>query len=307
MIFNIKFAGHTHADLGSGEIVRKFNDGKEKVEGVYSKTHGPDTMSTVRVKTNGSNKVYIDMEQEELTKIVPLFGLVNRDEKLIMDANKNFALDDFWLNNELMFDIKHSGAKINDEDHDGKFWLSVFKADPEFYVDVPGSKRPENMSKVRFVVVPEKFDTGGLSEISKNYVDNYDVYRALINMPRTTKMYILDAIDKPKEYNNETDDKELDKLILGHLDNYRSRIYTNETFKDFFARTIALNPAELEIGFLVKLALNAGMITKNGDQWYYEGNTLGISIKDAEGVLARKDYKKVLASMLGALKEKGLY
>ncbi len=156
MRYNIKFAQKTHTDLGSAEIVRKFSDGKEKVEGVYNKNHAPDTTTTVRIKSNGYNKVFIDIEQERLNEIVPFFGLVSKDNQLIKTANKDFALDEFWLSQDLMKEIKHSGDSIDTSTVDGELWYSVFKADPDFYVDEPGSKRPESMSTVKFIVVPEK-------------------------------------------------------------------------------------------------------------------------------------------------------
>ena len=306
MRYNVQFAGNSHNDLATGEIVRKFNDGREKVEGVYSRTSGPDTSSTIRVKNNGSNKVYVALSQKELNELVPAFGLINEKNELIETAKIDFALDPFFINNELFIDIKHTGITLDDNEKKDKFWLGVFKADPEFFVDVPGAKRPETLSMVRFIVTQEGAASNQLSEISKTYTENYDTYRTLIMAPRTTKMFLLSSVDRPKVYNDESSDRELDEIILNYLDEPNLKTHTGEMIKPFFARIMKMGIAELERSILVKNAINAGIIAKKGDQLYYGSTSLGVSIKDAEYTLGRTDFKKTLSALIGELTEKNL-
>lgn len=291
--------------LTSGTTVNRKNDGTEEIEGTFKERAIPDTATTIAVrKDSHNNRPLINITQEKLDKIVPHFGLIDKDKnEMIKSAKLDFGLDLFWNHPELYLEIKNAGLELSitddpemsPKDH---FWFDVMKADPLFYVDDGTQRRPETMSEVMFLVVPKYKEEKKISTEFTSLMESRETLRAIVGMSRQRKMFIIDQIGDNLYDPAKSSDIELEDIILSNLDKNRSaRLDNGMLFGDFVEAIARQTEDQFSIQETVSYALAKALIIRSGDMYYFDNMPCGNTQKETIQFFNKPENKKSLLSL----------
>lgn len=290
--------------LSSGTTIRKVK-GQEVVEGTFKNRAMPNTSTTIAVRKElPSNRPLINISQETLDKIVPYFNLIDlvKDER-IETAKVDFGIDAFWNHPELFLPIDNKGIELTIDDDPTKnpidfFWLSVMRADPDFFVDDGTQRRPETMSEVKFIVQPKYKAKTTIKTEYTSLVDSRDTMRAIFGMSRDRKMFIIDQLGENLYDPIKSEDRELEDLILENLDKNRERrIENGMKFGDFVEAISKQTDDQFSISQVVKYAFSKGLIEKSGDMYYYNNMSCGNSAKEVEEYFMKPENNKSMIAL----------
>ncbi len=290
--------------LTSGTTIRKVK-GEDVVEGKFNERAMPNTRTTIAVrKEYPTNRPMISISQETLNKIVPYFNLIDtvKDER-IETAKVDFGIDAFWNHSDLFLPIDNKGIELTIDDDPTKnpidyFWFSVMKSDPDFFVDDGNQRRPETMSEVKFIVQPKYKAQTTIKTEYTSLVDSRDTMRAIFGMSRDRKMFIIDQLGDNLYDPTKSEDRELEDLILEHLDkNREKRIENGMKFGDFVEAVSKQTEDHFTISQNVKYAFAKGLIEKSGDMYYYDNMACGNTGKEVEEFFMKPENNKSMVAL----------
>lgn len=233
-----------------------------------------------------TSKYVIDLEQDQLNKLVKEIGFYDEKGNPIVEAPLNNPNAPFWRHPELKLLLSNSGTPFDDEKPIDAFWLACMRADRQFMV-VGEEISPTLKSNVFYTITPigqkiteENQSTDILIEAMSRFEKMKD---DVVKMTAVLRAMGVDV--------RNPDEATLRRSIVAKITTFKdsySKFSNGETNIETFMRLADENSSSLNIEATVKQAIASKAIAKKGNNKYYYGDLLlGGSVKQVGEFLVK--------------------
>lgn len=280
-------------NIRDGKEVERVKDYKQKAMPNASQTVMPHWSMK---RTTG--KWLINMEGDELSRLVRECGLYDRDDNLIVEARVNNIKDAFFNHAALKVTLENGTAEIDDESPIGRAilaWMSATMA----YSRKGQPQNTANKMMQRYELTDLKTDLKE-KEIAQN-----ELSLSLghwYKMDFETKLAISMALDvtvtgKIKEQN-------LDGLMIERLTNRRAeRTSDGLRFIDKYNKLREETPATIKLRKTISRSIRGGIIQVSAGQHRFGGHNLGLNQDSVVLFLSAEENHIIYNQFLDAVEE----
>lgn len=284
-------------EKGLAQMFRETDSGKNEHIGNYNLPLLPGGGMDVVVKWSDDKLSYlIDMEAKELNEVAEKMGFVDRQKGVpITTANKYNRLDAFFTNLELALWVDNGGVILDDDTPDGKFWLSVARANPKDFDIDNGEKNPLVASRQSFsVMTAEKTK----QEYSKDNTETLRALKILLALDYKTKKDVARAFEIT--IGTDPEPALLDEVLSLKI-NQEKDLKSKDGMRniEFFLSLTDMPKEELELRAKVQQALELNVLERGErNSIMYKDIKLGTTVANSATFLMRETSADIKADIL---------
>jgi len=278
-------------------IMQENDEGRPVLDKAYVKPTLPQVRRRITPNVDyKTNRIALDIKQEDLDKLVAEIGFYDQDQKLIKEAPMKNPNAPFWKHRDLYLDIPGSGLTLDDEIARDRFWLEVMKADRRFILK-GDSVPPSRAKKVLYTIKKVSDEVSGLDESQ----DELFLANELLVKHQDDHEKLVDVLvamgTKVKKGNPKVVRNALMTKITQHKD--QKVPGTEERNIEAFIRLMQSNTEEIAKKKYISEALKKGILTRDDRNEYFYGDlSLGGSRKDTEEFLLSEEGKDIMDQIM---------
>lgn len=297
MIYTVKYV-KKNSFFNKPHDIYEMKDGRKEVIGKYSQPNAPGSVRIYKPKFR-KGKLMAELTNKEFQNIVKEMSLIDKNGRTIEKANMNNPADPFFIHLDLYFRIKGGSTSVNDEFAKDRFFLSCFKADPEFRF--AGEKVNPALTPLVSYQVTKAGDVE--QDITESTTRSLQAMTLLLAMSYEKKLKVLSAMGVVL---NENPDPEVVTNVLYKKITEEANVKsfaTNESNLDIFLRLAESSSEELNLREMVAGARKARIIGKKaGNKYTYGELVLGRNLEEVYSFMSDDENIDIRTEILKSLK-----
>lgn len=184
-IFTIRHMKENSLFKNQTAVMMKDTDQGPQAQGTWKSKLLPGAHKELRPELDRSTMTYpISLDEKELNEIVKKFNFADPDTgKKIVTADPEDQNDPFFSHDKLTLDISGSGATLNDDTYEGKFWKAVASADKVNYIVNGEETNPIAIKGAKYSLTTADSELNEIVNVEKEGITAAKIYAGLTQNP----------------------------------------------------------------------------------------------------------------------------